>query len=113
MKIEETGKSFTLDIADRKDAYEQFGIYNNGKVVKPVIVSVDVYSLLKPIDVDSDGFCELKGVQRITGISNADTLGYVDFDMEMGEEPWQLKEAAVVPTVETSLMRAPGPEDED
>ena len=113
MKIEETGKSFTLDIADRKDAYEQFGIYNQGKIVKPIIVNVDAYSLLKPVDVDRDGFCELKGVQRITGIANSDTLGYVTSVWRWHKGKWQLKEAAVVQTLKTSMMRAPSPEDED
>ncbi|WNR44449.1 hypothetical protein [Paenibacillus roseipurpureus] len=113
MKIQETGKSFTLDIADRKEAYEQFGIYSHGKVVKPIIVNVDDYSQLKPVDVDLDGFCELKGVQRITGIANADTLGYVTSVWKWKGNAWKLKEAAVVQTVKTSLMRPPGPEDED
>lgn len=113
MKIEETGKSFKLDIADRKDAYEQFGIYHNGKIVKPLIVNVDAYSLLKPVDVDRDGFCELKGVQRITGIANADTLGYVTSVWKWHKGKWQLKEAAITQTLTTSMMRAPSPRDED
>lgn len=45
MKIEETGKSFKIDIKDRKDDYEQFGVYKDGKIVKPIIVNVDAYSL--------------------------------------------------------------------
>lgn len=113
MKIEETGKSFTLDISDRKEAYEQFGVYNQGKIVKPIIVNVDAYSLLKPVDVNKDGFCELKGVQRITGIANSDTLGYVTSLWRWHKGKWQLKKAAVVPTLQASMMRAPGPEDED
>jgi hypothetical protein len=113
MKIEETGKSFTLDIADRKEAYEQFGIYNQGKIVKPIIVNVDAYSLLKPVDVDRDGFCELKGVQRITGIANADTLGYVTSVWKWHKGQWKLKEAAVTQTLTTSMVRAPSLEDED
>lgn len=113
MKIEETGKSFKLDIADRKDAYEQFGIYKNGKLVKPIIVNVDAYSLLKPVDVDRDGFCELKGVQRITGIANADTLGYVTSVWKWHKGKWQLKEAAIKQTLTTSMMRSPNPRDED
>ncbi|RTE11356.1 hypothetical protein [Paenibacillus whitsoniae] len=113
MKIQETGKSFKLNIADRKDSYEQFGIYKDGKVVKPLIVNVDAYSLLKPVDVDGDGFCELKGVQRITGIANADTLGYVTSVWKWRKDKWKLSEAAVEQTLRTGMMRAPNRYDED
>ncbi|MBP1963973.1 hypothetical protein [Paenibacillus aceris] len=98
MKIEETGKSFKIDIKDRKDDYEQFGVYQNGKVVKPIIVNVDTYSLLIPVDKKGDGNCELKGVQRITGIANADTLGYVTSVWKWKKGRWILKESAVVKT---------------
>lgn len=98
MKIEETGKSFKIDIKDRKDDYEQFGVYKNGKVVKPIIVNVDTYSLLTPVDKNGDGNCELKGVQRITGIANADTLGYVTSLWKWKKGRWILKESAVVKT---------------
>ncbi|NOV02575.1 hypothetical protein [Paenibacillus planticolens] len=98
MKIEATGKSFKIDIKDRKDDYEKFGVYKNGKVVKPITVSVDAYSLLMPVDKKGDGNCELKGVQRITGIANADTLGYATSVWKWHKGRWILKESAVVKT---------------
>lgn len=96
MKIEETGKSFKIDIKDRKDDYEQFGVYKDGKIVKPIIVNVDAYSLLKPVDKGGNGRCDLRGVQRITGIANADTLGYATSLWHWKKGRWVLKESAVV-----------------
>lgn len=99
MKIVETGKSFKIDIKDRKDDYDKFGVYKNGKVVKPIIVNVDAYSLLKPIDKDRDGICELMGVHRITGIANADTIGYATSVWKWKKGKWTLKESAIVKTL--------------
>jgi hypothetical protein len=96
MKIQETGKSFKIDIKDRKDDYEQFGVYKDGKVVKPIIVNVDAYGLLQPIDKSGNGTCDLRGVQRITGIANADTLGYATSLWHWKKGRWILKESAVV-----------------
>lgn len=98
MKIEETGKSFKIDIKDRKDDYEKFGVYKNGRVVKPIIVDVNPYNLLRAVDEDRDGVCELKGVQRITGIANADTLGYVTSVWKWKKGKWNLKESSVAKT---------------
>ncbi|MDD9270666.1 hypothetical protein ACFPES_26775 [Paenibacillus sp. GCM10023248] len=105
MKIQETGNSFKIDIKDRKDDYEQFGVYKDGKPVKPIIVTVDAYSLLKPVDKEGSGRCELRGVQRITGISNADTLGYVTSEWQWKKGGWVLKKSAVVPSLPPSLAR--------
>ncbi len=96
MKIEESGKSFNIDIKDRKDDYEKFGVYKDGKVVKPIIVDVGAYSLLKPVDKAGTGKCDLRGVQRITGIANADTLGYATSLWQWKKGRWVLKESAVV-----------------
>ncbi|SDO02111.1 hypothetical protein SAMN04487897_107102 [Paenibacillus sp. yr247] len=102
MKIEETGKSFKVDIKDRKDDYEKFGVYKNGKVAKPIIVNVNDYGLLKPIDEDRDGICELMGAQRISGISNADTLGYATSVWKWQKGKWILKHSSIVKTLHPS-----------
>ncbi|MEC0229170.1 hypothetical protein [Paenibacillus alba] len=102
LKIEETGKSFKIDLMDRKDDYEKFGIYKDGKVIKPLIVNVDGYGALKPIDKDRDGICELMGIQRITGIANADTIGYANSIWKWKKGKWALKEASITQTLQRS-----------
>lgn len=105
MKIEETGKSYKIDIKDRKDEYEKFGVYHNGKPVKPIIVNVDAYSLLKPVSKEGSGRCDLIGVQRITGIANADTLGYATSLWQWKKGRWVLKDSAVVKSLPPGLAR--------
>ncbi|GFZ85017.1 hypothetical protein GCM10008018_33830 [Paenibacillus marchantiophytorum] len=102
LKIEETGKSFLIDLSDRKDDYEKFGVYKDGKVVKPLIVNVDGYGALKPIDKDNDGICELMGIQRITGIANADTIGYATSIWKWKKGKWVLMKSAVVKNLPNS-----------
>ncbi len=100
LKVKETGKSFKVDLKDKKADYDQFGVYNNGKLIKPVIVDVHGYGLLQPMDIDRDGVCELRGVQRITGISNADTIGYVNSLWKWKDGKWVLKNATIKKTFE-------------
>ncbi|MDF2646682.1 MAG: hypothetical protein K0Q73_2487 [Paenibacillus sp.] len=103
LKLEETGKSFKIDIKDRKDDYDKFGVYKNGMVVKPIIVNVNDYGALKPMDVDRDGYCELRGIQRITGIANADTLGYALSVWKWKKGKWILKDSSIVKTLPGKL----------
>ena len=53
-------------------------LYNpNGKLIKPVTGSVDPLSSLFPVDLERDGVYEIMLFQRITGLYEADGLGYV------------------------------------
>lgn len=100
LKLQETGKSYKIDIKDKKDDYEQFGVYKDGKVVKPIIVDVHPYGLLQPIDLEHDGVCELRGVQRISGIYNADTIGYINSIWKWKDGKWVLEGSSISKTLE-------------
>ncbi|MEW9699349.1 hypothetical protein [Paenibacillus sp. SI8] len=95
LKIGETGKSYKIDIKDKKADYDRFGVYKNGRLIKPIIVDVNPYGLLQPIDTNGDGVCELKGIQRITGIANADTIGYVTSLWKWENGKWVLRESTI------------------
>lgn len=75
--IKETGKVYKLDLSDRKALYEQEGIYKNGKLVKKTDVIINGFSKLEPIHAVTETQCSLVGLQRISGIYNADTIGYL------------------------------------
>ncbi|TCZ75328.1 hypothetical protein E0485_18250 [Paenibacillus albiflavus] len=75
--IKETGKVYTLDLSHRKALYDREGIYKNGKLLKPVNVSINAFSKLEPIHAVNETQCSLVGIQRMSGIYNADTIGYI------------------------------------
>ncbi|NEW07501.1 hypothetical protein GK047_15960 [Paenibacillus sp. SYP-B3998] len=95
LKIKETGKSYKIDLKDKKADYDQFGVYKSGKLIKPIIVDVHPYGMLAPIDIEHDGVCELKGVQRISGIANADTIAYVTSIWKWKDGKWVLKDSSI------------------
>jgi len=95
LKLKETGKSYTIGFKEKKADYDEFGVYHNGKLVKPFIVGVNDFGRLEPVDTDSDGVCELEGVQRITGIANADTVAYITSVWKWRNHAWTLMQAAI------------------
>lgn len=69
-------RSFILDVGDRKDVYKD--IYRpDGKLIRPVEGGVLALGALNPIDLNRDGTFSLLSLQRIIGMFNMDTLGYV------------------------------------
>lgn len=77
IKLGEKGKEIILDLRDRKELYDKEGIYKNGKLLKPTSVLINGFSKLEPTKSGTDTQCSLVGLQRISGIYNADTIGYV------------------------------------
>ncbi|MBD7965171.1 VCBS repeat-containing protein [Fictibacillus norfolkensis] len=70
-------KTYIIDLSKRDKEYLN-EIYDvNGKLKKPITGFVNPLSGLYPIDFDSDGVYELSAYQKIAGLYNADTLGYV------------------------------------
>lgn len=93
--IKEQNKVFTINLKDRKQLYDEAGIYTNGKLLKPTNVMVNDYNELKPIDVDKDGICELWGTQRISGIANADSIAFATSVWKWDINQWKLLNAKV------------------
>ncbi|WP_134749875.1 hypothetical protein [Paenibacillus athensensis] len=99
LKLKETGKVYTISLKDKKADYDQFGVYRNGKLLKPFIVGVNDFGRLEPVDADGDGVCELEGVQRITGIANADTIAYITSVWKWRNHAWTPVQAAIRKTL--------------
>ena len=72
-----TTRLFGIDIFLKGPDYLSELYDENGKLKEPVEGFVGGITELYPIDMDKDGVFELEAVQRVTGIANADTLGYV------------------------------------
>lgn len=71
------GKEFIIDISQR-DAEYLNDLYNaDGTLKKPVSGSVNPVSGVYPIDLEGDGIYELWPFQRVIGLYNADSLGYL------------------------------------
>lgn len=77
LRISETGQTTVINVADKKQQYEREGLYRNGKLVKPTETLPNAFSTLEPTDRNRNGICELRGIQRIAGAYNADTIAYV------------------------------------
>ncbi|WP_170007230.1 hypothetical protein [Bacillus fonticola] len=84
------GKTYMVNVQDRKADYDRLGLYVNGKVKEGTGIMVDPYSILEPIAVEGkDGF-GLKGVQRISGAYHADGIGDVTSVWYYENGKWQL-----------------------
>jgi hypothetical protein len=94
--VEEQNKSYAIDLKERKKLYDESGVYKKGKLLKPTSVMVNAYHELKPQDIDKDGVCELLGVQRISGISNADTIALATSVWKLDANKWKLTDANVI-----------------
>ncbi|MED4755251.1 hypothetical protein [Brevibacillus choshinensis] len=94
LTIKETNQTTVLDLSDRKDIYEENGVYKNGKLVQQTEVMPNTYSVLTPVKV-RDGICALKGEQRVSGIANADTIAYVESLWKWENNGWKLQSARV------------------
>ncbi|CAG7637839.1 hypothetical protein PAESOLCIP111_03885 [Paenibacillus solanacearum] len=93
--IKESNQRYTIDLSDRKAAYDQAGYYRDGKLLTPTNVLPNAYSVLRPVRLDPSGVCGLYGVQRIAGFYNADTIAYVTSLWRWQHERWLLLEAAL------------------
>jgi hypothetical protein len=94
IQIEETGKLYTFDLFDRKEKYDRLGLYHNGKLNEPMELMVLPYSTLKPVILHEKqvGF---KGVQRINGVGNVDTIGFVESSWIFEDGEWKQTDTKV------------------
>lgn len=87
--INQTGKTYIFDLNDRKKYYKKLGLYYKGKLNEPTELTVNSYHSLKPVRLEN-GETGLKGIQRITGIANADTISYVESSWSYHDGMWSL-----------------------
>ncbi len=94
--VGQTGKTYIFDLKDRKKYYKKLGLYYKGKLNEPMELTVNSFQSLKPIRLENGTF-SLKGVQRITGIANADTIANVESTWNYRDGKWILQTANLYP----------------
>jgi len=89
IQLKQTGKTYLFNLKDRKKYYKKLGFYYKGKLNEPTELSVNPYSSLNPILLH-DGKMGLIGLQRITGVANADTIALVESTWAYENDHWKL-----------------------
>ncbi|WP_462413450.1 hypothetical protein [Neobacillus sp. Marseille-QA0830] len=95
IKVTATGKSYYFELKDRKKYYKKLGLYHNGRLNEPIELTVNPYSSLKPIKME-DGRHGLTGIQRVSGIANADTIAYAESTWSYINDSWRLARVKVL-----------------
>ncbi|HMM22133.1 MAG TPA: hypothetical protein PKA10_15545 [Selenomonadales bacterium] len=93
---ETTKRKAIVDLAAKKDAYIQAGLYNaGGTLLRQQSLSVNPLGELRPLALSPDGKYGLKGQQRVTGVANADTVAYIYSLWEYENQKWTAKQIEV------------------
>nr|WP_169717891.1 hypothetical protein [Sporomusa silvacetica] len=73
-----TERTVAIDLISKMNTYVKANLYDTtGKLLRQQSGSVNPFGELTPVDIGRDGTYELRGQQRITGMYNADTVGYI------------------------------------
>lgn len=94
IKIDATGKSHTFDLSERKEKYDHLGFYNEGKLNEPMELIVSSYNTLKPVKISKDKK-GLRGLQRVSGVANNDTIGFVESSWLYENGKWRIIDTSV------------------
>lgn len=89
IRLAQTGKSYLLDLKDRKNYYKKMGVYYKGKLNEPTELTVNTFSSLTPVTLEGE-IKGLKGIQRVTGIANGDTIALVESTWIFDNGHWRL-----------------------
>jgi hypothetical protein len=97
LKVRTTGNNYIFDLKNRKKYYEKLGVFHNGKLNEPTELMVHTYTSLKPVQIgDQMG---LKGTQKVTGVTESDTIGYVESTWILDHSEWKLVNVVVLKKV--------------
>ncbi|GAB6137952.1 hypothetical protein [Halanaerobaculum tunisiense] len=94
LKFVDFKKEVILDISENKDDYINQKVYNQkGVLVQRKLIRPYSYPFneLEPVDYDNDGKYELKGIQRIVGTCNADTIARIESIWSYNNQQWSLE----------------------
>jgi hypothetical protein len=94
--IEATKETIIFDLIERKESYDQIGLYQNGKLNEPTELMVNQYGALTPILTKGEKL-GLKGVQRISGAANADSIANVESIWFYDDGGWKLTGTKIKP----------------
>ena len=88
-----SGKTIVLDLPGEQDMYRYLSVYDDDGQVKDSGVRPYIQNLCSVValDVDNDGTSEVVTSQRVVGVTNFDTLGYVRTIWKYMAGSWQVK----------------------
>lgn len=102
----ELSKFFMLDVKKKKYSYVDCGIYHeNGDLKESTKGQCSSFEELTPVDIDKDGIYELKGMQRISGFSKNDTLGFVKSVWKFNKDELELETIEIIPYSRTGSIK--------
>lgn len=88
IKIRNTGNNHIFDLSGRKNYYEKLGVFHKGRLNEPTELMVTDFRNLMPVQIgDKIG---LKGIQKVAGVSDSDTIGYVESTWLYDQSEWKL-----------------------
>ncbi|MFT8321114.1 MAG: hypothetical protein ABF649_09425 [Bacillus sp. (in: firmicutes)] len=82
-------KTYSFDLFDRKKQYEKLGVYHNGQLNEPTELIVQPYASLSNISYHQK--FALKGKQKISGVSETDTIAYLETIWTRHKNEWKLE----------------------
>jgi hypothetical protein len=95
IKITETNSTYLFDLKNRKKYYEKLGLFYKGKINEPTELYVHSFSHLKPVLLKGKAI-GLKGIQRISGATNTDTIAFVESSWNFNKDGrWGLENVVV------------------
>lgn len=95
LTIDNTGKSYTFDLKERKEEYDRLGLYQKGKLNEPRELMVDPYSSLKPVIIKDESF-GLRGIQQVSGATHADGIAFVESIWFYEKGKWKLIDTKIM-----------------
>jgi hypothetical protein len=94
INIRKTGDNYIIDLKKRKEYYEKLGVFYNGKLNEPTELMVHDYNSFKPVQIG--GHVGLKGTQKVTGVTDSDTIGFVESTWKFEHSEWILANVVVL-----------------
>ncbi len=96
LTIDATKRKATVDVSNKNGGYINANLYNaDGKLLHPQNVSITPLEELSPVDPDFNGMYEIRGIQRVIGIYNADTVAYIYSIWKYENQKWTAKQIEV------------------
>lgn len=89
-------KPLFIDLSDRKEEYEQSGIYSNGVLNEATELLVDGFSTLKPVNFIGKGK-GLTGIQLVSGVDHADGIALIESKWKYRKGEWKFMKAKIKP----------------
>lgn len=78
-----------LDLKDRKETYDEMGLYSEGRLQEPgTEIMPYPYGLINVKDLDNDGVYELEAYQSVRGIMGADSIAEIITYWKWADNGW-------------------------